>query len=237
MRETIIETEAMGRFDSAVDEVMDAERGFSGFVLAYGQAGRGKSVAADRYHYTRGGAYVRVWQGWSQTAFLQRLLFEVRGTNEDMPRHTGNRCKELIVKLLEKKRQPLFIDEADRLQIARIEDLRDIHEATGVPVVLIGEEGIFGLLSERRRIWSRVAHEVEFGPISPAEVALYAMQAAGLEIPLALSKEIAQKTEGDFRLVRNAMILLEKSAKASGSFSVDQKMLDAALSAHSWRRK
>ena len=198
MRETIIETEAMGRFDSAVDEVMDAERGFSGFVLAYGQAGRGKSVAADRYHCTRGGAYVRVWQGWSQTAFLQRLMFEVRGTNEDMPRHTGNRCKEFIVKLLEKKRQPLFIDEADRLQIA---------------------------------------HEVEFGPISPAEAALYAMQAAGLEVPLALAKEIAQKTEGDFRLVRNAMILLEKSAKATGSFTVDQKMLDAALSAHSWRRK
>lgn len=236
MRETIIETEAMGRFDSAVDEVMDAERGFSGFVLASGQAGRGKSVAADRYHYARGGAYVRVWQGWSQTAFLQRLMFEVRGTNEDMPRHTGNRCKELIVKLLEKKRKPLFIDEADRLQIARIEDLRDIHEATGVPIVLIGEEGLIDLLSERRRIWSRVAHEVEFGPISPAEVALYAMQAAGLEVSLALSMEIAQKTEGDFRLVRNVMILLEKSAKASGSFTVSQKMLDAALSARSWRR-
>ena len=82
-----------------------------------------------------------------------------------------------------------------------------------------------------------MAYEVEFGPISPAEVSLYAMQAAGLEVPLALAKEIAQKTEGDFRLVRNMMILLEKSAKASGSFIVDQKMLNAALSAHSWRRK
>ena len=75
MREVIIETDAMIRFDSAVDEVAGADRMLSGFVLAYGQAGRGKSVAADRYHYQRGGAYVRVWQGWSQTAFLQRLLF------------------------------------------------------------------------------------------------------------------------------------------------------------------
>ena len=79
--------------------------------------------------------------------------------------------------------------------------------------------------------------DFDFGPISPAEVALYAMQAAGLEVPLTLAKEIAQKTEGDFRLVRNAMILLEKSAKASGSFAVDRQMLDVALSAHSWRRK
>lgn len=237
MREVIIKTDAMIRFDSAVDEVAGADRMLSGFVLAYGQAGRGKSVAADRYHYQRGGAYVRVWQGWSQTAFLQRLLFEVRGKNMDMPRHTGNRCKELVVQLLEAEPKPIFIDEADRLRIDRIEDLRDIHEMTGAPVVLIGEEGIFGLLHERRRIWSRIAYEVEFGPVSPAEIALYAQQAAGLDLPLSLSTEIAQKTEGDFRLVRNMCLLLERSAKASGSFAVDQKMLDTAFSARSWRRK
>lgn len=237
MRETIIETEAMSRFDAAVDEVTGADRGLSGFVLAYGQAGRGKSVAADRYHFQRGGAYVRVWQNWSQTSFLQRLLFEVRAKNTDMPRHTGNRCKELIVQALENDPKPLFIDEADRLKIDRIEDLRDIHEMTGAPVVLIGEEGIFGLLSERRRIWSRVVHEIEFGPISPAEVALYAMQAAGLDVPLELAGEIAQTTEGDFRLVRNMCLILEKTAKAQGSFSVDRQMLDTARSTRNWRRK
>lgn len=237
MRDIIIETDAMTRFDSAVDAVVDADRGLSGFVLAYGQAGRGKSVAADRYHYQRGGAYVRVWEGWSQTSFLQRLLFEVRGKNGDLPRHTGNRCKEMIVDLLLRDRQPLFIDEADRLRVERIEDLRDIHEMTGTAVVLIAEEGIFGLLNERRRIWSRVAHEVEFGPISPAEVAIYAMQVAGLDIPSVLCADIANRTEGDFRLVRNMMLLLEKTAKAAESFSVDSAMLDTVLSARAWRRK
>lgn len=237
MREVIIETDAMARFNGAVDAVTSAERGLSGFVLAYGQAGRGKSVAADRYHYTRGGAYVRVWQGWSQSAFLQRVLFEVRGKNTDMPRHSGNRCKEMIVQLLEENRQPLFIDEADRLHIDRIEDLRDIFELTGAPVVLIGEEGIFGLLHERRRIWSRVAHEVEFGPLSPAEVGIYAMQSAGLEIPGDLCARMAQKAEGDFRLVRNMLLLLEKAARAAGSKTVDAPMLDMALASKSWRRK
>lgn len=236
MRDIIIETDAMTRFDSAVDAVMEADKGFSGFVLAHGQAGRGKSVAADRYHYQRGGAYVRVWEGWSQTSFLQRLLFEVRGKNGELPRHTGNRCKEIIVDLLLRERQPLFIDEADRLRVDRIEDLRDINEVTGVPIVLIAEEGIFGLLNERRRIWSRVAHEVEFGPISTAEVAIYAMQVAGLDIPAALCARIAEKSEGDFRLVRNMMLLLEKAAKAAESFNVDEKMLETALAAHSWRR-
>ena len=236
MRDTIIETEAMSRFDNAVDEVAAADHGLSGFILAYGQAGRGKSVAAKRYAKERGGTLVHVWQGWSQTAFMQNLLAAIRG-GEDMPRHSGTRCKEQIVRELEDDRRPLFVDEADRLRIDRIEDLRDIHELTGVPVVLIGEESIFGLLAERRRIWSRVINEVEFAPASPAEVALYAMRSTGLDIPMTLASEIARRTEGDFRLIRNMVFQLEKSAKASGSFKVDDGMLETVLSSRPWRRK
>lgn len=237
MRDIIIETTSMTRFDAALDDVCAAGKGTSGFVLAYGQAGRGKSVAADRYYYQHGGAYVRVWEGWSQTAFLQRLLFELLARNGDMPRHTGNRCKERIVEVLDRDRKPIFVDEADRLHITRIEDLRDIHESTGAPIVLIGEEGLTGLISERRRIWSRVVHEVEFTPITATEVAMYTMQAAGLQIPPALCQAIAEKAEGDFRLVRNMTLLLEKSAKAAESFEVDEPMLKTVFAAKSWRRK
>ena len=237
MRDVIIPTDATARFNTAVDAVVEAGRGTSGFILAHGQAGRGKSVAADQYHYQRGGAYIRVWEGWRQAAFLQRLLFEVRGKNGDLPKLNADRCKQAIIDLLERDRKPLFIDEADRLAIGRIEDLRDILEMTGAPIILIGEEAIFGLLSERRRIWSRVAYEVEFGPISPAEVALYAMKAAGLDIPAELCQQIAGRAEGDFRLVRNMMLLLEKAAKAAETFKVDEPMLETVFSARPWRRK
>lgn len=237
MRDVIIPTDATARFNTAVDEVVDAGRGTSGFILAHGQAGRGKSVAADQYHYQRGGAYIRVWEGWRQAAFLQRVLFEVRGKNGDLPRLGADHCKQAIVDLLEHERKPIFVDEADRLAIGRIEDLRDILEMTGAPIILIGEESIFGLLSERRRVWSRVAYEVEFGPISPAEVGLYAMKSASLDIPPELCQRIAERAEGDFRLVRNMMILLEKAAKAAESFKVDTAMLETVFAARPWRRK
>lgn len=93
------------------------------------------------------------------------------------------------------------------------------------------------MLSERRRVWSRVAHEVEFGPISPSEIALYAMKAAGLDIPAELCKRIAERTEGDFRLVRNMMLLLEQSAKAAENLKIDAAMLEEAFAARPWRRK
>lgn len=241
MRDVIITTDAMARFNAATDEILESGKAMSGFILAYGQAGRGKSVAADQYHIERGGAYVRVWQGWSQTAFMQRLLFEVRGKDLDMPRHTGQRCKEMIVNILDEQRRngemrPIFVDEADRLKIDRIEDLRDIHEMSGVPIILIGEEGLLDMLSNRRRIWSRVVQEVEFGPLNPVEVGIYAMKAAGLDIPADECAKIAARAEGDFRLVRNMMLLLERSAKATGNFVVDADALEMVLSARSWRR-
>lgn len=237
MRDVIIPTDATARFNEAVDTVVEGGRGTSGFILAHGQAGRGKSVAADQYHYQRGGAYVRVWEGWTQAAFLRRVLFEVRGKNSDLPFISADRAKQAIIELLDRDRKPIFVDEAVRLAIGRIEDLRDILEMTGAPIILIGEEAIFGLLAERRRVWSRVAHEVEFGPISPAEVAVYAMKAAGLDIPAELCKRIAERAEGDFRLVRNMMLLLEKAAKAAENFSVDAPMLETVFSSKPWRRK
>lgn len=239
----IINTDAMIRFEDAVDSVVHADKSISGFVLVYGQAGRGKSIAAIKY-YSRGcGVYVHVWQGWSQTSFMQRILFEIHERKCDMPRSRGNRCKEIIIDVLDKKRKaekkgtPIFIDEADRLHIDRIEDLRDIHEMTGTPIILIGEEGIFGLLAERRRIWSRVVHEVEFGPICSAEISNYAFQATGLDIPPKLCGKIAEQSEGDFRLVRNMMVLIEKAAISAETKKVDESILNVALSARSWRRK
>lgn len=237
MRDIIIETEAMLRFNTAIDSMIDTDSGLNGFILAHGQAGRGKTVAAHRYHVDRGGAYVRVWESMSHTALMQRLLFEIRGKNGDMPRHSGARCKELIIQHLLKERMVIEVDEADRLNIKLIESLRDILDETGSPIALVAEEGIFSLLSERRRVWSRVVQEIEFGAINAAEVALYAMKAAGLDIPADLCRTISDKAEGDFRLVRNMLILLEQAAKAAQTFSVDSKVLEAVLSSRSWRRK
>lgn len=237
MRDITIDTAALTDFNSAVDEAVDSEKSFSGFLLAHGQAGRGKTEAATTYHCNRGGAYLRVMTGWTPTAFLQRLLFEVRGKNSaDYPRSNGARCKDEIMRLLDAKKMPIFVDEADRLKIEHIEHLRDILDVMNVPVVLIGEEALYGLLTERRRIWSRVIQEVEFGPINGDEVGIYAYQAAGLDIPGELCIKIAKKAEGDFRLVRNMMLLLERAAKAADTLKVDKDILDSVFSIRSWRR-
>lgn len=238
MRDITIDIESMLRFDEAVDSMLDSESGITGFLVAHGQAGRGKTVAAQRYHVRSDKTvYLDVMENWSQTAFLQELLFEVKGQTGDRPRHNAARCKDMTIALLKNKRIAIIVDEADRLNIGRIEDLRDISKRTGAAIVLVAEEDIYGLLNERRRVWSRVVYEIEFGPINAAEVAVYAMKAAGLDIPAGQCRTIAERSEGDFRIVRNMMLAVEKAAKAAGSFKIDAEILDTALATRTWRRK
>ena len=238
MRDITIDIESMLRFDEAVDAMLNPESGLSGFLVASGQAGRGKTVAAQRYHVRSDKTvYLDVLENWSQTTFLQELLFEVRGQSGDRPRHNAARCKEMIMEILKNKRMAVIVDEADRLKIERIEDLRDISKRTGAAIVLVAEESIYGLLSERRRVWSRVVYEIEFGPINAAEVAVYAMKAAGLDMPAELCRTVAERSEGDFRIVRNMMLALEKAAKVAGTFKIDRDILETALATRTWRRK
>lgn len=238
MREITIEIDAMLRFDAAVDAMLDPEGSAPGFIIAKGQAGRGKTVAAKRYHVTHDNTvYIDVLENWSQTAFLREVLFEITGANGDKPRLNKENCRDKIYSLLKRRRMAIIVDEADRLSIERIEDLRDMNKRTGAAIVLVGEESIDGLLDKRRRVWSRVVEEIEFGPINPAEISIYAMKAAGLDIPAELCGKIKDRSEGDFRIVRNMMIAIERAAKAAGNFNVDGSILKTALATREWRRE
>lgn len=227
-----IETDNVTRFRTAVARLEDANNGQPGIALAWGRAGRGKTMAVDNCYAEGDGVSVDVWQDWTQTAFLQALCFEVCRQRP----HSSNGCKNAIVESLGKKPRTIYVDEADRLHIKRIEDLRDIHRATGCSVVLVGEEELLPLLSRRRRIWSRVTQEIEFGPVTHEDIVEFGIRAAALDITPEACSLIAHNSDGDFRLVRNMVQLLEQAAKAKETDVADAPMVQAVIKARSWRR-
>jgi hypothetical protein len=232
MKQVFVETDNVTRFKTAVARMEDTANGQPGIGLAWGQAGRGKTVALDSYYAEHGGLRVDVWEDWTQTAFLQALCYEACGKR---PR-SSNLCKVTLVQELERNPRTIFVDEADRLHIKRIEDLRDIHRATGCSVVLVGEEELLGLLGERRRVWSRVTQEIKFGPVSEEDIVVYGVKAADLDITPEACSLIARHSDGDFRLVRNMMQLLEQAAKAKQTDIADEPMVQAVIKTRSWRR-
>ncbi len=213
-----IETENVSRFENVMRQALDTERGRPGMVCVYSAAGLGKTLAAERHYARHGGAYVRVWEGWSQQAFMQAVCYELTG----MRPHGADRCKWAICEALEKERRTIYVDEADRLNIRRIEDLRDIYVYTGATIVLIGEAGLPTMLSGRARVDDRIPGEyrVEFGGITPTDVMLYAQEAAGLSLSPEACALVAKNTRGNFRHVHNLLLSIEQAALAADTIDV-----------------
>lgn len=238
MKPVFVETGNVAAFRRAVRSVEDTERGQPGIVVAWGQAGRGKTFAARNSHAERGGVYLSAWEGETQAAFLGRLCFEATGAKAPRSAHA---CKIRVIETLEKRRAQgqaatIYMDEADRIAFGRVEDLRDIHEATGAAVILIGEEELIGLLSQRRRVWSRVTQEVAFSPVDEADIAAFALEAAGLDLTSEACAMVRATSDGDMRLVRNMVQLLEQAAKARETDLADAAMVAAIQKQRSWRR-
>lgn len=231
-RDIFIETSNVTQFNSQIRELEDFINGSPGFALAYGQAGRGKTETAQTYYARNGGIFFRVMQGWTQCAFLRALASEFRIERA----RSATDFKDKIIAYLDKNPKTIFVDEADRLHVDRIEDLRDIHDTTGTPIVLIGELELHGVLGERRRIWSRVKQVCEFIPVAEEDVAILAFEAAELEVAPDACSLIVNKSDGDFRLVWTFLSGLEKLARTRDTKQVDLKMVtDVSRKSLSWR--
>lgn len=233
-KDVFIHTANVTSFRQKIHYIEDMEHGEPGFALVRGQAGRGKTETTRHYHAEFGGVFFRVLQGMTQASFLQELCFRLRQLR---PRSAAA-CKAAIIDALDREPMTIFVDEADRLHVDRIEDLRDIHDETGAPVVLIGEAELNGLLGERRRIWSRVKQVVDFGPVDEEDVAMLGDEAAGLIIGPEACARIVRHADGDFRLVWSLLGHLERLAKAHESEHVDAKMVaQVAKKVVNWRQQ
>lgn len=224
--EVFIETANVQRFRKAVGMAEDTIKGRPGMVAVWGEAGSGKTQAAQAL-YSENGVYLRALEGVTQAAFLQDLCFEVKGSRP----HGAHRCKTEIISAFRNARTVVYVDEADRLDIRRIEDLRDIYDMTGCPVVLIGEQGLPTKLEARSRIIDRIPEElrVPFGKIERQDVALFALEAANLALSPEACALVHTEAQGNFRRVHNLVLSLESAARAAGTGDVPVEMVRAVL--------
>ncbi|WP_164561560.1 AAA family ATPase [Nitratidesulfovibrio vulgaris] len=225
----LIETDNVTRLRAAVKQAEDTERGRPGMVAVWGEAGAGKTIAAHSLYAQRGGVFLRAMEGMSQHAFLQELCWEVKGTRP----HGSHRCRADILRALEEDPATVYVDEADRLDLRRLEDLRDIHDITGCPVVLIGEQHLPGKLAERTRIDDRIPEEyrVPFSGITPRDVSLFALEAAEIVLTPGAAGLIHKQAKGNFRRIHNLMLSVESAARAHDTTEVDEALVRAAMPA------
>ena len=226
-KETFVETCSVLALRSAVSAAFEAGAGQPAMLMTYGEPGTGKTKAARSLYAEQGGIYLRALEGMTQNAFLQALCFEVDGTTP----HGSARSKQTILSALSDEPRPIFVDEADRLHVGRLEDLRDIHDVTGSPIVLIGEMGLPTKVRARERINDRIpaAFRVHFDAITAQDILVFAKDSAELTLTPEAAALVRTVTKGNFRRVYNAMLSLERAAKVANSNDVNAEICRVAL--------
>lgn len=130
----------------------------------------------------------------------------------------------------------LVIDEADRLKVAGLEQVRSIFDHGGIGLVLIGMPGIEKRLARYPQFYSRIGFVHEFRPLAAKEVRQLLEQRwtpTGVHLPQQSwdSETVAaiiRITGGNFRLVNRLITQMERILEINSVQEVTKAVVEAA---------
>lgn len=191
----------VARFLTLVKTLIQRQEGLPGMGVFHGYSGLGKTYASIYAQNITNALRLEVGDSWTKAKFLQNLLREAgveprRATIADL-------TEQAINALADDWDRPLFIDEADKLADKKMLELvREIHEHSQVPVLLIGEELLPEKLEKVERVHNRVLDWVPAEPCDHADALLLAKNVCP---KVALSDDlidlVVDKTKGRARRI------------------------------------
>ncbi|WP_322895208.1 MULTISPECIES: ATP-binding protein [unclassified Yoonia] len=195
-----------------VDRVKHRAHNLPGMATFFGPSGFGKTFAAIHATNKFQAISVQVKSTWTKKKLCQAILTEI-----GMPhRTTVSDMVDDISQHMAVHDQPLLIDEADFLvQRKMIEIVRDIHEGSGAPVILIGEELLPQKLREWERVHGRMLDWVAAEPGNMSDVKhLARLYVPQVEIAPEVLDALLRASHGSIRRIRvNLDHILELSKK------------------------
>lgn len=195
---------------SALQGAMTRPAHLPGIVVLYGPSGLGKSTAAAVAAMQLQAYYVQAKSSWTRKAVYQSIL-KVMGI---VPARTIYDMEDQVAAQLAASGRPLIVDECDHLVAkSSIEIVRDIYEASGAAILLIGEEHLPAGLARWERIHNRVLEWV------PAQYATMADARALRDLycdRVAVEDDLLEKIHGVSKgVARRICVNLERAQQAA----------------------
>jgi DNA transposition AAA+ family ATPase len=130
----------------------------------------------------------------------------------------------------------IVIDEADRLKVTGLEQMRDIFDQGGSGLVLIGMPGLERRLARYAQLYSRIGFVHEFRPLGTTEVRalLAGWRPPGVALPedlLADAEAVAaiiRITGGNFRLLDRLLTQVARILVLNGLAAVTREVVESA---------
>lgn len=192
----------MALFMELVQRVMTRSAHLPGMACFYGHSGYGKTFSAIWAANKARAYYVELGETWTRKTLCLAILREL-GLSSVAQGSLPDLVSAIVDRLAEERDRPLIIDEADFLAKKGMVDLvREIHDKSQAPVILIGEELLPIKLQRYERTHNRMLDWVAAVPCDEADARQLArLYCRGIEIGDDLIAAVAKASDGRARRI------------------------------------
>lgn len=190
--------------------------------LFYGFSGYGKSVGAAFASARTGAGYIEAKSIWTQRSLLEAIAEELGIVR---PERTAPRLLRQIIEELNRQPRALIIDEMDYLvKKQSVDIIRDIHDATPVAIMMIGEEALPAKLKEWERFDNRILVARAAQPASADDtLKLRDHYCRRVRIDDDLALHFHERCKGVTRRISVNLQMAEREALTEGEEVIDRK--------------
>lgn len=227
MKKVFVKTNNVKRFITMMNNLLNRAEGVPGMGLVYGEPGLGKTQAIKWWAFKNDAILIRCNQMMSSKWLLREILDYM---SEIKPYTVSDSFDEVIKNLILKPRV-LIVDEVDYLtmeKVKSIEILRDIHDKTNVPVVLVGMTSANSRLKKFSHLYDRLSEIVKFERFSKVDIMTIIKELSEIEMTDCAIKYI-YSNYNRFRQIVKVINKAETVAKANGLSSIDEILIKEAI--------
>ena len=226
MKKVFVKTNNVKRFITMMNNLQNRPEGVPAMRLVYGEPGLGKTQTINWWAFKNDAILVRCTQLMTAKWLLNEILDYM---TEIKPYYTSD-CFNAVVRNLILNPKVLIVDEIDYLTIDSnaIETLRDIHDKTNVPVILVGMTSANSRLKKFSHLYDRISEIVKFEKFSKADIKTIVSELSEIEVTDCAIKYIYLNLNR-FRQIVKTINKAEILAKANGLNSIDEILIREAL--------
>jgi len=213
MKKAFAKTGNVTRFMTAMQQLQESDEGIPRMALVYGFPGLGKTKTAVHHCLKNDGCFIRIKAAMTPNWLLQETAAEL---GEAPMRRTSDLFRQVVDQLMSSPR-PVFYDEADYLCYdgRAIETLRDIHDMTNAPIILIGMGEADKKLRRYSHLYDRFSEVVKFTDLTLTDIRTIADELCEVRLSDDAVAHIHSRST-KFRRIMVEMYKAEAIAKASG---------------------
>ena len=226
MNRIFVKTSNVRNFIGLVENLQKKPKNIPKMGLVYGEPGLGKSQTALWLACKYDGIYLRASNLMTGRWLLEEMVKEL----DEIPRFYTADIFRQCVNTLKSSPQIIIVDEIDYLlkDFRTIETLRDLHDETGVPIILVGMQLAKHKLKKHTHLFDRISEIYNFTEFEYSDIKQITEEISEVEITKEAIHLIHNKAKS-FRQIVNTIDAFEKVAQANGLMQIDENIAQEIL--------